>query len=122
MSRIRLFFGTPGWGWQLWGIGNRCWFIGLSIAQPAKLVAPAPNPWQRAVEEELISCLIFQKKHEDDPNLALSDVIDWHVAVALDPRVSKDAQDLIDRGKIEAADEIIDLIEVMEDDLGEEAP
>ncbi len=30
--RIRFYFGTPGWGWKLYGVAfGEIWFIGLSI-------------------------------------------------------------------------------------------
>jgi len=28
---MKLYFGTPGWGWTMWGIGYRStWFFGFS--------------------------------------------------------------------------------------------
>ena len=32
LDRMKFYFGTPGWGWKLYGIGygNR-WFIGASF-------------------------------------------------------------------------------------------
>lgn len=41
--------------------------------------------------DELISIGIVTKEHYDDPAKALRDIIDWHVDVALDPKVSKSA-------------------------------
>lgn len=33
---MKFWFGTPGWGWRLWGVSNGDkWFIGLSIKQGA---------------------------------------------------------------------------------------
>ena len=35
---------------------------------------------------------------DTNPSLALNDLISWHVRVALDPKVSSDAQALVERG------------------------
>lgn len=57
-----------------------------------------PNPWQEAVIDQLICLHIYQAKHDTDPRLALNEVINYHVQLALDPQVSSSAQELIDRG------------------------
>jgi len=29
---VRFYFGTPGWGWIMWGIGYKTiWFFGFSM-------------------------------------------------------------------------------------------
>ena len=29
---MKFYFGTPGWGWTMWGFGYKAhWFIGLSV-------------------------------------------------------------------------------------------
>ena len=31
MDNMRIYFGTPGWGWTMYGIGYKnSWFIGFS--------------------------------------------------------------------------------------------
>lgn len=43
---MKFWFGTPGWGWRLWGVSNGDkWFFGLSIKQGAsddRLLAQQP--------------------------------------------------------------------------------
>ena len=56
------------------------------------------NPWRDAIDAELICCHIGTADSFPDPKDALAALIDWHVAVALDPEVSSDAQALVDRG------------------------
>ena len=32
---MRFYFGTPGWGWTMWGFGYKAqWFIGFSMKRP----------------------------------------------------------------------------------------
>jgi hypothetical protein len=57
------------------------------------------NPWRDAIDAELICCHIGTADSFPDPKDALAALIDWHVAVALDPEVSSDAQALVDRGR-----------------------
>ena len=57
-----------------------------------------PDPWREAIDAELICCHIGTADSFPDPKDALAALIDWHVAVALDPEVSSDAQALVDRG------------------------
>ena len=52
---MKFWFGTPGWGWRLWGVsyGDR-WFFGLSIKQGAsggRLLAQQPAT-DRDIEAE----------------------------------------------------------------------
>lgn len=54
--------------------------------------------WHEAVIDALVVAGIYVMEHDDDPRLALRDLISWHVAVALDPRVSEDAAELVKRG------------------------
>lgn len=58
------------------------------------------DPWRQAIDDELVAtenCIV----DGDDPKAKLRELIDWHVAVALDPAVSNAAQALIDRGRAE---------------------
>lgn len=56
------------------------------------------NPWQDVLIDALVVRHIYQAKHDTDPRGALNDIIDWEVAVALDPKVSSDAQALYHLG------------------------
>jgi hypothetical protein len=49
--------------------------------------------------DRLVVLHIYRKEHETDTALALKDLIDYEVQIALDPQVSSDAQALIDRGR-----------------------
>lgn len=51
-----------------------------------------------AIEDALIVAHIFDAKRHADTSVALQDLINWHVTIALDPKVSSDAQALIDLG------------------------
>lgn len=60
------------------------------------------DPWKDAVIDELVIAHIYRAEHDSDPRKAVRDAIQWNVYVALDPRVSSEAQALIDRGREEA--------------------
>lgn len=35
--KLKFYFGTPGWGWRLYGVAlGESWFIGLSINNTGK--------------------------------------------------------------------------------------
>lgn len=53
--------------------------------------------FRQAVIDELVNCGIFRLEHETNPRLAIHDIINWNVAVALDPAVSVDAINLIEK-------------------------
>ena len=61
---------------------------------------PSADPWRDAVEQMLATT---EQTASDDPRESLDRLIDWHVAVAMDPLVSSDARALIQRGRDEAA-------------------
>ena len=66
------------------------------------------DPWREAVDDMLVTC------HEvagDDPRESINRLINWHVTISLDPAVSSAAQELIVRGKEEALNEIIKMLE-----------
>ena len=66
------------------------------------------DPWRDAVDDMLVTC------HEvagDDPRESINRLINWHVTISLDPAVSSAAQELIVRGKEEALNEIIKMLE-----------
>ena len=60
---------------------------------------PPRDEWREAVIERLIICCIYRSEHDLDPNLALRELIDWEVKIALDPDVSNRAQELINLGR-----------------------
>ena len=67
----------------------------------AHLAEPAvahPDPWREAIDAELVCLHLGTVDSFPDAGAALNALIDWHVAVALDPEVSSAAQALIDRG------------------------
>lgn len=66
------------------------------------------NPWRDAVDDMLVTC------HEvagDDPRESINRLINWHVTISLDPAVSSAAQELIARGREEALNESIKMLE-----------
>jgi len=67
-----------------------------AIAQP---VQPVSDEWKEAVLDEVIVAGIYTADHDNNPRKAVKDAILWNCQVALDPRVSSDAQALIDYGK-----------------------
>lgn len=65
------------------------------LAQPAPAV-PA-DPWKSAVIDR-IAATCMDAPQDEPPASILRRIIDWEVAVALDPAVSDAAQALIDKG------------------------
>jgi hypothetical protein len=57
-----------------------------------------PNKWRDAIDAELVCLHLGTVESFPTAKAALEALIDWHVATALDPEVSSDAQALIDRG------------------------
>lgn len=57
-----------------------------------------PNPWRDAIDAALVCLHLGTADSFPDANEALNALISWHVATALDPTVSSDAQALVDRG------------------------
>jgi len=57
-----------------------------------------PNPWREALDNALICTHLGTADSFLDAGAALNAVVNWHVEIALDPRVSAYAQALIDRG------------------------
>ena len=55
------------------------------------------NNWKEVVIEQLMVAHIYRHEHEGQPRLALHDLIDYHMSIALDPAVSQPARDLINR-------------------------
>lgn len=59
--------------------------------QPSVVESEELNPWKGELIDALVCNHILEKKHYSDPRKALSDLIDWEVKVATDPRVSDKA-------------------------------
>jgi len=74
--------------------------------------APAPNEWYEAVDQELIVCESTADSYAT-PREAVRALIDWHCMVQIDPAVSSAAQELIDRGRKEAAPAVAELVEAL---------
>ena len=64
-------------------------------------VGTETNEWKIALIEELVVIGIYNDSHEGNPKKALHDIICWNVDVALDPKVSIEADNLIQQGRDE---------------------
>lgn len=71
------------------------------------------NIWKEAIIDKLVIYGIYNKQHEEDPIKAINAIIDWEVDVALDPRVSKFAEELQNQGFIKARQLIMEQIQNM---------
>jgi len=60
------------------------------------------NPWRDALIDALVVNFILSPENENDPRKAIQDLIAWEQKLALDPAVSQDAADLIERGRKQA--------------------
>lgn len=56
------------------------------------------DEWKNAIIERLVVSHIYREDHDDDPELALNELLAWEAQLVLDPLVSSAAQALIDRG------------------------
>ena len=63
--------------------------------------AKSHGAWKLAVDHELVT-IGSTADSFDSPKAAIAALIDWHVSAALDPAISKSAQDLIDKGRVSA--------------------
>ena len=66
------------------------------------------DPWRDAVDDMLVTC---HEVASDDPRESINRLINWHVTISLDPAVSSAAQELIARGREEALNESIKMLE-----------
>ena len=66
------------------------------------------NKWRDAVDDMLVTC---HEVASDDPRESINRLINWHVTISLDPAVSSAAQELIARGREEALNESIKMLE-----------
>jgi hypothetical protein len=77
-------------------------FPGLDAAIVEAINDEKLNPWKRAIIEGLIVNHILHTDHETAPVKALAALIDWECKTALDPAVSKEAQELIEKYRKDA--------------------
>jgi hypothetical protein len=56
------------------------------------------GPWKAAVIEALVVNWSLKAEHEDDPELAIHDLIRIETMMALDPSISKGAHELYAKG------------------------
>ena len=56
------------------------------------------DEWKNAIIERLVVSHIYHEDHDDDPEMAVNDLLRWETELALDPAVSRAAQALIDKG------------------------
>ena len=68
----------------------------------AAINLPALTAWREAVIDELMSCHIYRREHEENPRKAIHEIIGWNIRLALDPAVSAEARALYRRGWNEA--------------------
>lgn len=63
--------------------------------------AKSHDAWKLAVDDELVT-IGSTADSFDSPKAAIAALIEWHVSAALDPAISKSAQDLLDKGRVSA--------------------
>ena len=89
------------WDTGLWFVATTASEAHLQAALRRLTVAVEgthPDPWREAIDNALICTHIGTVDSFPTADQALDALIDWHVAVALDPEVSSAAQALVDRG------------------------
>lgn len=67
------------------------------------------NDWQAAVEHEVVLTCCGPADF-NDPKAMVKHIIDWNVAVALDPKVSEQAAALVEAGRQEVRAEMARLL------------
>lgn len=68
-----------------------------------------PCAWKQAVDDKLVTMESTADSYPT-PREAVQAAIDWYVLAALDPKVSSDAEALIERGRGEAARRCLEII------------
>lgn len=58
------------------------------------------DPWKDEIIDALYCRFIYRKELENDPVEAIGELIHWEVMMALDPKVSSAARDLMERGRM----------------------
>lgn len=96
----------------------------MVTAQDPSLGTPSPtftgtlvpvNPWKRAI---INACVLAHINwDEEDPAKTLHQLLVWESQVALDPKVSSDAQALINRGRQEMLREVMETLTEHRDNL-----
>ena len=64
------------------------------------------NKWKIAVIDRAIVNWSYKKEHETDPRLAMNDVLNAEIQMALDPNISKPAKDLVNKGNAKLQAEV----------------
>lgn len=85
-------------------------YSALVAGRQAAIDGETQNPWKAAIIDELIVDNILTEELERDPRKALAVAIDWNCKVALDPSVSKEAQDLQQRAIDAALESVVSAI------------
>ncbi len=80
-------------------------FVGDKAILALFAYALESGAYRRALEDELVCAHIYSPTNESDPRRAISDLVEWNVQVALNPKVSSDARALIEMGRAAAAAE-----------------
>jgi hypothetical protein len=62
----------------------------------------------RNVLEDACSAIPFLEYDPEDPRASLNKIIDFHVMVALDPQVSKEARELYEKGRTDMLRDLLD--------------
>ena len=84
----------------------------VQIEQLTKELEEA-NKWKIAVIDRAIVNWSYKKEHETDPRLAMNDVLNAEIQIALDPKISKPAKDLVDKGNAKLQAEVDRLREAL---------
>lgn len=73
------------------------WLMSLDALASAERREAELQAFKDAVIDALVCACIYETAHETDPRKALNDLLVWDGNVALDPTVSTDARELIER-------------------------
>lgn len=71
----------------------------------------AAEQWKTEVIDALVVNNIYVEAHETDPCKALRDLISWEAKIALDPKVSKEANDFEEAARKEEREECAKIAE-----------
>lgn len=77
-----------------------------NIADPlerfaALVIGAKDGPWKAAVIDQLVIAHILTAEHETDPGKALRDLLAFESDIAIDPRVSGAAAELVEQSRAE---------------------
>lgn len=71
--------------------------------------------WRDAVDDALVTSWIGTADSFPDPRTALDKLIEWSMAVAVDPAVSKPASDLVDQARAKAIADVVNALKAHPD-------